>query len=97
MHEHAGRGQAVGDDAVEGLGQRGLLRRIERHATVPGHVPVRKKLQLAAQQRLVIGRQHARARGLLPVQQRIHRQPALPGRQGQARGIVAAPRPEAQL
>ena len=82
VHEHAGCGQAVGDNAVEGLGQRGLLRSIERHATVPGHVPVREKLQLAAQQRLVIGRQHARARGLLPVQQRIHRQP-VPVQRGQ--------------
>ncbi len=49
-----------------------LLRLAQLHAPVARDVPVGKQLQLAPQQRLVIGRQGAGAGGQLPLQQHVH-------------------------
>ncbi len=72
VHVHAGGRQVLRHDGVEGAGQRGLLRIGQRGLAVAGDVPVGKELQLAAQQRLVVGRQHTGARGALPVDEQIH-------------------------
>ena len=61
----------MGHDGIEGAGQRGLLLAIERDAAVLAQIPVREQRQFAAQQGFVIGGQHARLRGLLPVEQHV--------------------------
>ena len=73
VHIHLRRGQIALHDQVErGLQHLVLLGR-ELVLAVLRHIPLGEQLQLAAQQRLVIGRQHLRSRGQLPGQQHIQR------------------------
>ena len=71
MYEHAGRREVLLHDAVKGLGQHLLLRLAQHQLAVLRHVPIGEQGQLAAQQSVVVGRQHAGARSQLPLQQRV--------------------------
>ncbi len=73
MHIDLGGGQVVRDDAVEGLLQRLRHRALGRDAFVLLEVPVGEQLQFAPEQGVVVGRQHAGARGELPGQQGVER------------------------
>lgn len=73
VHVDLWRREVVRDDGVEGLLQCLRLRGIEREAFVLRQVPVGKELQLAAQQGVVVGRQHTGFGGQLPGQQRVQR------------------------
>jgi len=71
VHEDLRGRQVVGHDGREALRQRLLLGVGQRDLAVLGQVPVGEQCQLAPQQGFVIGRQHAGARGLLPVDQQV--------------------------
>ena len=73
MDEHARLREIVVEDPAKRLRQRLLLRRAERDAEMAADVPVGKECELAREQRLVVGRQHLGARGVLPADQRIGR------------------------
>jgi len=58
--------QYVGEQRLEHAVERGALRRRQRHAAVARHVPIRKQLEFARQQRAVVLGQHAGPAGALP-------------------------------
>ena len=73
VHEHARLREVVREHAREHALERGALRVVERAPEVARDVPVGEEIELAPQERFVVRRQLAFARGALEARQRVER------------------------
>ena len=71
VHIYAGLGKIVAQNALEALFQFGALLLGQGDAQMFGDIPLREQIQLAAQQRFIVGRKLVFFRGELNLDQSI--------------------------